>query len=153
VVVPKQINLDALSREPINNVLTDTASFVTYCPDFSQWPFEVWIAPKQDSGKFVDIKDKELKDLAAILQNVLRSIEAVYDDSSLGFNHPGVPFGYNYYISHGNQWFIRVIPRFVHRAGFELGTGLNVNVVDPSDAVRILKEKRKSETHLRAQNV
>ncbi len=141
VVVPKQINLDALSREPINNVLKETESFVTYCPDFSQWPFEVWIAPKQDSGKFVDIKDAELKDLAGILQGVLQNIEAVYSDSLFGFNHPGVPFGYNYYIAHGNQWFIRVIPRFVHRAGFELGTGLNVNVVDPADAMKILHKK------------
>ena len=36
VVVPKQINLDSLSREPINNVVEDNTFFITYCPDFSQ---------------------------------------------------------------------------------------------------------------------
>ena len=28
---------------------------------------------------------------------------------------------------------------FIHRAGFELGTGLSVNVVDPAQAARVLK--------------
>ncbi len=43
-------------------------------------------------------------------------------------------FAYNYYIYPGHNWYLRIIPRFVHRAGFELGTGLNVNIVDPAEA-------------------
>ena len=43
-------------------------------------------------------------------------------------------FVYNYYIYHGQNWFLRIIPRFIHRAGFELGTGLSVNIIDPKDA-------------------
>ena len=43
-------------------------------------------------------------------------------------------FGYNYYIYPHANWYLRIIPRFVHRAGFELGTGLNVNIVDPTTA-------------------
>src|SRR3989344_430609 len=66
-VIPKQINLDALVREPIANVVGDNTSFVTYCPDFSQWPFEVWIAPKNSSGKFSEVGDTDLKDLAEVL--------------------------------------------------------------------------------------
>ena len=48
-------------------------------------------------------------------------------------------FVYNYYIYHGQNWFIRIIPRFIHRAGFELGTGLNGNVVDPVEAAEEIK--------------
>ena len=43
-------------------------------------------------------------------------------------------FVYNYYINPHSNWYLRIIPRFVHRAGFELGTGLNVNIVDPTNA-------------------
>jgi hypothetical protein len=34
---------------------------------------------------------------------------------------------------------LRLIPRFVNRAGFELGTGLSVNIVDPKDAAEEIK--------------
>lgn len=139
VVVPAQITLDAVSLEPINNIVEDNTYFVTYCPDFSQWPFEVWIAPKEIGKNFGDLTDVEIPDLAKVLQTALRKIEKIYIDPNLSHLHAGVQFGYNFYIYHGTNWFIRIIPRFIHRAGFELGTGLNVNVVDPSEAAEILK--------------
>lgn len=139
VVVPKQINLDSLYREPIANVVDENTLFRTYCPDFSQWPFEVWIAPKAMGTKFGDTGDAELQDLASVLQKALQKINAIYVDPSLAYIHGNIPFGYNFYIYHGTDWFIRIIPRFIHRAGFELGTGLNVNVLDPTIAAEKLK--------------
>ena len=67
--------------------------------------------------------------------NIIRKIKKIYQKSS--FNRR--PFGYNYYIYPKENWYLRVIPRFVHRAGFELGTGLQVNVIDPFDAAAELK--------------
>ncbi len=140
VVLPKQINLDALVREPVTNIVDDNNYFITYCPDFSQWPYEVWIAPKKDSGTFADTTDDELKDLAVILQKSLRRLKVKYNDPTTKKIHKFAAFAYNFYIHHAKNWFIRMIPRLVHRAGFELGTGLSVNVVDPTEAARELKE-------------
>lgn len=140
VVVPRQINLDSISREPVANVVTDNTYFVTYCPDFSQWPFEVWIAPKvSESGKFGDVPAEQLGDLAGVLQRAIQSIRNAYDKHILKPLYPDSDFVYNYYIYHGTNWYIRIIPRFVHRAGFELGTGLNVNITDPTEAARLLR--------------
>ncbi len=47
---------------------------------------------------------------------------------------------YNFYIYHGSDWYLRIIPRLIHRAGFELGTGLSVNIVDPTNAAKEYKE-------------
>jgi UDPglucose--hexose-1-phosphate uridylyltransferase len=139
VVVPKQINLDSLSREPINNMIEDNTYFVTYCPDFSQWPYEVWIAPKSEGDKYGDIEDKAVADLAGVFQRALKKIDRVWRNSPIRpKDRQDDPFMYNYYISHGENWFIRIVPRFIHRAGFELGTGLNVNVVDPTEAAKEL---------------
>lgn len=139
VVVPRQINLDTLSREPLANIVEDNTFFRTYCPDFSQWPYEVWIAPKGVGTKFGDLTDEELPDLAALLQKALQRVRSVFDDPTSVIHHAEMPFGYNFYIYHGVNWYIRIIPRFIHRAGFELGTGLNVNVVDPAEAGERLK--------------
>ncbi len=139
VVIPKQITLDALTREPIANIVSENTYFITYCPDFSQWPYEVWIAPKMESGKFSETSDTELADLATILKEALVGIRVVYTEGRLRPKHPD-QFVYNFYIYHGINWYIRITPRFVYRAGFELGTGLSVNVMDPTEASRILKE-------------
>lgn len=141
VVVPKQINLDVLSREPIANVVEEHASFITYCPDFSQWPLEAWIAPKAEGTKFGDVGDQELANLAGVLQRILQKIEAVSVQPDLPHMQDRA-FVYNYYIYQAANWYIRIIPRLVHRAGFELGTGLNVNVVDPAEAAELLKKQK-----------
>ena len=59
----------------------------------------------------------------------------IYEKIKLSDN----PFGYNYYIYPNENWYIRLIPRLIHRAGFELGTGLSVNIVDPITAAAELK--------------
>ena len=139
VVIPRQINLDALVREPVANIVEDNTYFYTYCPDFSQWPFEVWIAPKVEGGKFGDTEGEKLTDLAAVLQRALVKIRAAQMQGLVHSVHEKDVFVYNYYIYHGENWYIRITPRFIHRAGFELGTGLSVNVVDPVEAARVLR--------------
>lgn len=138
VVVPNQITLDTLVREPFKNIIDENTFFITYCPDFSQWPYEVWIAPKNPGSMFGEIKDNEISDLAKILQKILIRLRDKYLEGSTPKVAKEEDFTYNYYIYHGKDWYFRIIPRFVHRAGFELGTGLQVNVKDPLEAAREL---------------
>lgn len=141
VVIPRQINLDELSVEPFNNVISETEHFTVYCPDFSQWPYEVWIAPKRTGVAFGQIEDWEIDDLAPLLQASLRKLKKIYirEKTKHGEQPPDV-FNYNFYIHHDTDWYVRIIPRLIHRAGFELGSGLQVNIVDPQDAAEELRE-------------
>lgn len=129
VVVPKQISLDTLHLEPVNNLISDGAHFTVYAPDFSQWPYEVWVAPKKREGTFGDISDDQLKNLANILQKNLKKLVSRFGN-----------LAYNYYIHHGADWYLRIIPRTIHRAGFELGTGLSVNISDPTQIAKELQD-------------
>ncbi len=140
VVIPNQINLDSLTIEPFKNIVEESAHYVTYCPDFSQWPFETWIAPKTAGKKFSEVTDSELPELASCVSRALRKISSALKGHELRFKQANEPFVFNYYIYHGKDWFIRIIPRSIHRAGFELGTGLNVNVIDPVDAAKVLQK-------------
>ena len=135
VVIPSQINLDMLTREPLNNVITDNSFFYVYCPDFSQWPYEVWIAPKIEGKVFGDITDEEITDLSGIMQKTIHRLKKIFESHTFNRN----PFGYNYYLYPKENWYLRIIPRFVHRAGFELGTGLSVNIIDPMLASRDMR--------------
>src|SRR3972149_6463046 len=74
VVIPKQINVDALALEPITNVIVDNKHFVVFCPEFSQWPFETWIAPKKRNEYFGQITAEAVNDLSAVLQGSLKKL-------------------------------------------------------------------------------
>lgn len=135
VVLPRQINLDAVPREPLNNIVCETPYFFVYCPDFSQWPYEVWIAPKVMGRTFGTINDEELSEFAELLQKMLKVMVDKFETRGEMHQAGGdKEFPYNYYIYHGEDWYLRIIPRLIHRAGFELGTGLSVNIVDPAIA-------------------
>lgn len=129
VVVPKQIQLDILHRESFHNIITETDAYTVYCPEFSQWPYEIWIAPKLPGKFFGETNDEELRELGKLLQLMLQKLSGMFE----GLN-------YNYYIHHDRNWYLRIIPRLIHRAGFELGTGLSVNIKDPADAAEELKK-------------
>jgi len=136
VVVPKQIKIDVLSIEPFRNIVMENDFFVVYCPDFSQWPYEVWIALKKcphdthgEECTFGSINDEEISHLADILKKIICKLLAKFPSLS-----------YNYYISPYIPWYLRIIPRLISKAGFELGTGLNVNVVDPAQAAAELRK-------------
>ncbi len=140
VVVPRQITLDALSREPIANIVEESEKFISYCPEFSQWPLETWIVPKIPSGTFADLHGEDLQALAPMLSGTLRRMEKAMAQPNTPISKKSTdPFVYNYYISHSDHWFIRITPRLIHRAGFELGTGLSVNILDPATAAELLR--------------
>lgn len=144
VVVPHQINLDVVSIEPVGNVIKEGDKFISWSPDFSQWPWEVWIAPKEcceaeqekdDENFFGDITDEQIPELARTVQMMLQRIMQRFPYMS-----------YNFYIYPGSNWYLRLIPRIVHRAGFELGTGLSVNIADPTMVAEELKKDVKKKT-------
>lgn len=145
VVLPSQINMDTLRKEPLSNLVEENNFFNIYCPDFSQWPYEVWLAPKEDNTIFGDITDEQIVDLVDIYKRIMNRLEEAYNREYK--NADG--FSYNFYIHPKENWYIRIIPRFVHRAGFELGTGLSVNVTDPGDAAHALRSKKEEVERLK----
>lgn len=140
VVIPGQINLDSLQLEPVANVVDEDNFFTVYCPEFSQWPYEIWLAPKKRGTVFSDISDEEIKDLARLLQRLVKAVLMKSDE--LRKEEKDL----NFYIFSERDWYLRLIPHFKHRGGLELGTGLSVNEKDPavvSEELRSLLEKIK----------
>lgn len=129
VVIPRQIKLDTLNLEPMRNIVSENTLFTTFCPDFSQWPYEAWIVPKRSGETFSSATDEELKHLSEILKVLLAKLLKKFPD-----------LNYNYYIYPSSDWYLRIMPRLSTRAGFELGTGLSVNTIDPIEAAEELRK-------------
>lgn len=130
VVVPPEVELHTEEREPVSNVVLESRYLTVFCPEYSEWEYELWLAPKDLEAKtFGEASDEELKDLAYYLKRVLFCL-----DFKMPFSKVGDGVSYNFYIYHGRSWFLRIVPRIDHEGGFEIGTNILVNEVDPKRA-------------------
>ena len=137
-VVPAEINLEmprlATSEEmdvaARDQVFKETNHFVIFCPKTSQWPDEVWVAPKKRGRAFGEISDTQIADLAFVLSRLIQ----IFD-----LRH-GLEFPFNFYIYPGGDWYLRIIPRAKVLGGFEIGTGVYINTQDPKETIEFIKE-------------
>jgi UDPglucose--hexose-1-phosphate uridylyltransferase len=138
VVVPFEVNLDIprlatpaeMKAAAKDQVYKETNHFVIFCPKTSQWPDEVWVAPKERGHDFGSIKDNQISDLAFVLSRLIK----IFD-----LRH-GLEFPFNFYIYPGGDWYLRIIPRVKVLGGFEVGTGVIVNTQDPKETIEFIKE-------------
>ena len=101
-----------------------------------EFPFDTWIIPKRHHPCFSTITETEKADMAEAMKFVLHQLSTRLNDPD-----------YNYIIysnpRYGNapqlHWYLRVRPRLVTRAGFEIGTGMRINPSLPeADAAFLL---------------
>lgn len=115
-------------RHPYNHDVRTLDHFTIFCPANSPWPDEVWVTPKRKSTAFFEASGAEIKEIAFIVSRLVQIFTIRH-----GYNFP-----FNFYISPGNDWYLRLIPREKVLGGFELGTGVFVNTQDPHETFRFI---------------
>ena len=119
-------------------ILYEDDIVVAYAPFVSKNPFEIRIYPKKHSSYFEEVSDILLSHIVMALQYTLqRYVKKLRDPDYNFFVHTApIQDKKKYSMYH---WHIEVIPKVTTNAGFELGTGIEINVIDPDQAVEILK--------------
>lgn len=133
-VVPNEIPTNTLPVQPIVNIVEQIGEFVSYCPNYSEWAYEAWIREVVQPRR---LDEANTADLAKILQSTILKLKKIHDGNP---HYAKKPFGYNFYIQPYGEWYLRIIPRFMERAGFELATGIMVNSVEAKKASEELKK-------------
>lgn len=130
VVIPNDVEFRIIPLKLGSEEIKETGQFYVFCPQFSQLPDEVWIAPKREGRYFDEITNDEVKDLALTLQRLIQ----IFD-----MRH-GHDFPFNFYIYPDRGWYLRLIPRLKIVGGFEISTDIFVNTQDPAETFRFIRE-------------
>jgi UDPglucose--hexose-1-phosphate uridylyltransferase len=113
-------------------------SAVVVAPFVSRGPFQLRVYPLHHRPYFEDTPDGELDDIALALRTALQRIRRKLHDPDYNFYIHTAPVknkkSHNHY-----HWHIEVVPHLDISAGFEMGTGIEINTVDPNEAARILR--------------
>jgi UDPglucose--hexose-1-phosphate uridylyltransferase len=111
--------------------------YIAYAPYASRTPFEVRIMPKKHQPSFADIEGEELFDLARILRSILARLYRGLNNPDYNFIIRSAPVGdenAKYF-----HWYMLIIPKLTTPAGFEIGTGIYINVTFPEECAEFLR--------------
>lgn len=120
-------------------VIYENDGAIAFTPFVSKNPFEVRIFPKRHLPYFENTLDQGIDFAADALQFALKKMEKNLKDPDYNFFIHTAPIQdkkkYKMY-----HWHIEVIPKININAGFELGTGVEINDVDPDKAAILLRK-------------
>lgn len=121
-----------------SRIIYENEDFLSFAPYASRVPFETWVIPKFHSARYQDLNNNELKNLAEMWKITLGKLY-------FGLGNPP----YNYFIHTSPtqkntdryyHWHMELLPKLTIEAGFELGTGMYINIAIPEDCAEFLRE-------------
>ena len=135
-------DLVTAERKQGDRVVADAGGLLTVCPWASAMPLELLLVPDRHLARFEAGDDREIAvaALAEGLAGAIGRLGAVVGrvpawNAVLHSAPPGVT---------DFHWHLHVYPRLATLGGFELGTGVLINVIDPDHAAERLRAARTS---------
>jgi UDPglucose--hexose-1-phosphate uridylyltransferase len=121
-------------------VVLETPLFIALAPYAPRFPFETWIMPKKHVSCYAFSTDEDFKDLAGLLQTILRMLDRALSNPPYNFvvhTSPCKNERNEYY-----HWHIEIMPKLTNVAGFEWGSGFYINPTPPEEAAKFLREMK-----------
>jgi UDPglucose--hexose-1-phosphate uridylyltransferase len=108
--------------------IDDEAALI--CPWASRSPFELRVIPRRETARF-----EEDESGTAMIRTALRALAKLFDGApELNLWVRTAPRGADQF-----HWHVDIAPRLTIKAGFELGTGVDINVYPPERAASDLR--------------
>lgn len=140
-------------RQELNygrRIIEENDEYVAFEPFAPKFPFETWVVPKEHKASLAEDNAQQAAQFARIVQNVLKRIGKC-------LNFP--PYNYTLHTAPVNSerdtrpyfhYHLEIMPRLTIAAGFEMGTGVYINVTAPEDAAEHLRKVDVAEESLLA---
>ncbi|MGE0796630.1 MAG: HIT domain-containing protein, partial [Acidimicrobiia bacterium] len=125
--------LEAEVESGHRTVLEDDGAVVV-CPFWSGSPFELLVIPRAHEAHFQDAKPGDVVGVGRAIGSILRRVRDLLGDVAYNVVFHTAPH------QHDGEyhWHVHILPKLTTRAGFELGTGVLVNIIPPEQAAQEL---------------
>jgi UDPglucose--hexose-1-phosphate uridylyltransferase len=119
-------------------VVAGSEGLVTLAPYASVSAGETLIIPTRHAASFTTASEALIADLARALRTLLRGMRDVWGDPAYNFALETAPA--RDLTDPALHWYLRLTPRLARTGGFEMGTGVLVNSLDPNDVAAMLRD-------------
>lgn len=125
-------------KEQKKRVIFENDGAIAFAPFVSRNPFEIRVFPKKHLPYFENTYDQDIASVVEALRATLKGFKKNLKDPDYNFFIHTAPLKDKEKYSH-YHWHIEVFPKVSTRAGFELGTGVEINNIDPDEAAKVLR--------------
>ena len=118
-------------------IVEQTEHFAAFLPFAALTPLHLWIFPLRHAANFMDATDAELQDLSHLVRRILRKMYFNLENPDFNLSlrtPPREASGLKYY-----HWYLSLVPRVTRVAGFEIGSGMFINVALPEQSAEFLR--------------
>ncbi|PJE50787.1 MAG: hypothetical protein COV29_03600 [Candidatus Yanofskybacteria bacterium CG10_big_fil_rev_8_21_14_0_10_36_16] len=122
-------------------IIYENEDFVAFCPFVSRVPYEIRIFPKDSTSHFWKTDDSKLPDLGRAVSTVLGKMSKAlkYPDYNF-FIHSAPVYDKSDKFDDYYTWHIEIMPKVEFVGGFEIGSGVYINAIDPDEAAKLFRE-------------
>lgn len=113
---------------------TDEA--VTFAPYWSGSPYELLVVPREHEAHLQRSGPADLAGVGTAVSTALSTLRTNLGDFAYNVVFHSAP----YRATGSYHWHVHILPKLMTRAGFELGTGVYINVVAPERAADELRQ-------------
>lgn len=127
-------------RRAGTRIVFENEAFAVFAPYAARTPFETWIMPRRHAASFGELDpSREKPAFAEALQLTLRALHEGLNDPPFNYFIHSVPLKVD--ATDAYHWHLELIPKLSTAAGFELGTGMWINVVKPEESAAFLRDR------------
>jgi len=131
-------------KEQNTRILFENSDFIAFTFYAARFPFEVWILPKRHKAYFDEITPQEIVSLAKICNQVFTRFDETLNDPPLNFFIHSGPVAEKYDDLSYYHWHLEIAPRLAIYGGYELGSGMVIDIITPEAAADYLRLGKKS---------
>ncbi len=115
-------------------LVQSTPTAVTFAPFWSGTPYELLVVPRTHEAHLHQASPQDLAGTSVAVRDALAALRRQLGDVAYNVVFHAAPYraGAPYH------WHVHILPKLTTRAGFELGTGVYINVVAPERAAEEL---------------
>lgn len=118
-------------------LIEENEHFVAFTFYAARFPFETWVLPKNQHARYEEITDSLVISLAQIMRSVMKRFDRTLHSPPLNFYIHDLPKSISsteYY-----RWHIEITPRLSNYGGYELGSGVIIDIMSPEEAAEYLR--------------
>lgn len=129
-------DLVAAERKDGRRLIFEADGFLAYAPFAAAAPYETLLVPLEHGAALTAASPATERGLATSLQSLLRKLDRTLDVPPFNLILRTAPKPW--LTDPALHWYAQLVPRLSRAAGFELGSGVRINMVAPEAAARRL---------------
>ncbi len=130
----------AEEKEHNCRIIAENEDFVGFTFFASRFPFEIWILPKKHSSCYEEISAGERENMAKLVFDILTKLNKTLKFPPLNWWIHSSPTKKDH-LGDFYHWHMEIAPRVSKFGGYEMGSGIVIDVVSPERAAEFLKKE------------